>query len=62
MPVADADLKFMLLFLFGLSLCVIIASVMRRPEVLWQRAVLLLAVMVFIAVCVAWGMEFMLGG
>jgi uncharacterized membrane protein len=52
----------MLLVLFGLSLSIIIASALRRPEALWQRGLLLLAVMTFIAVCVAWSMEYFLGG
>ena len=51
----------MLLVLFGLSLSVIIASILRRPEALWQRAMLLVAVMLLIAVCVAWGMDYFLG-
>jgi hypothetical protein len=51
----------MLLVLFGLSLSVIIASILRRPEALWQRAMLLVAVMLLIAVSVAWGMELWLG-
>ena len=51
----------MLLVMFGASISVIIASVLRRPEALWQRAIVLVAVIVFIAVCVAWGMEYVLG-
>ena len=48
----------MLLVLAGLSLSVILASVLRRPQMMWQKALLLVAVMTFIAVCVAWGIEY----
>jgi hypothetical protein len=50
----------MLTVLFGLSLCVIIASLIRRPRLMWQKGVLLLAVVTFLAVCVAWTIEFVL--
>ena len=50
----------MLTFLFALSVLVIVASVMRRPRLLWQRIVLVAAIITLLAVCVAWGIEFML--
>ena len=48
----------MLIVLLGLSLMVIIASAIRRPTLFWQKAMLLGAVMVFFATCVALGLEF----
>jgi hypothetical protein len=51
----------MLLVLFGFSISVIIASILRRPDALWQRVMLLVAVMTLVAVGVAWGMELWLG-
>jgi hypothetical protein len=50
----------MLLILFGISLAIIIASAIRRPALLWQKGVLLLAVITLLAVCVAWGIEYVL--
>ena len=52
----------MLSILFVFSLCVIIASVLKRPTLLWQKALLVLAVITILAVCVAWGIEFLLQG
>jgi hypothetical protein len=50
----------MLTVLFVLSLMVIAASVVRRPQLFWQRAVLVVAAMTLIAVSVAWTIEFVL--
>lgn len=50
----------MLLIMFGISLIIIAASVLRRPVLLWQKGVLLLAVIMLLAVCVAWGIEYWL--
>jgi len=50
----------MFLILFGLSLTIIIASAIRRPVLLWQKGVLLIAVILLLAVCVAWGIEYSL--
>ena len=50
----------MLTVLFVLSLLVIGASVVRRPQAFWQRAMLVAAVMTLIAVSVAWTIEFVL--
>ena len=47
----------MLTVLFFLSGIVICASVVRRPQKLWERAAVLLAVIIFLAVCVAWGIS-----
>lgn len=52
----------MLLVLFGFSLMIIIASVIRHPTLLWQKGVLLVAVIMLLAVCVAWTIEFFLQG
>jgi hypothetical protein len=57
----DVGLEVMLIILFGLSLMVIIASAIRRPTLFWHKAMLLVAVIVFIAACVALGLEFYLG-
>lgn len=51
----------MLIIFFGLSLMVIIASAIRRPTLFWHKVMLLVAVMLFIATCVALGLEFYLG-
>ena len=50
----------MLLIMFGISLIIIVASVLRWPVLLWQKGVLLLAVIMLLAVCVAWGIEYWL--
>lgn len=50
----------MLLIMFGLSLVIIIASAIRRPVLLWQKGLLLLAIIMLLAVCVAWGIEYFL--
>jgi hypothetical protein len=50
----------MLLIMFGISLTIIIASAIRRPVLIWQKGGLLLAVIMLLAVCVAWGIEFFL--
>ena len=50
----------MVLIRFGISLAIIIASAIRRPVLLWQKGVLLLAVIMLLAVCVAWGIEYFL--
>ena len=60
-----ADWKFrqdfpMLTFLFIVSVLVIAASVWRRPVLLWQRAVLVAAVITLLAVCVAWAIGYVL--
>jgi hypothetical protein len=52
--------RFMFLIMFGISLAIIIASAIRRPVLLWQKGVLLLAVIMLLAVCVAWGIEYFL--
>lgn len=52
----------MLIILFGLSLSVMLASALKRPTLLWQKGLLLLAVITFLAVGVAWGMEYFLQG
>ena len=53
-------LRSMLLILFGVSLTILVASVLRRPVRPWQRGILLLAIIMFLAVCVAWGIEYFL--
>jgi uncharacterized membrane protein YoaK (UPF0700 family) len=50
----------MLTVLFFLSGIVICASIVRRPQKLWERAAVLLAVIIFLAVCVAWGISYVL--
>jgi len=50
----------MLLIMFGISLAIIMASAIRRPVLPWQKGVLLLAVIMLLAVCVAWGIEYFL--
>ena len=50
----------MLTFLFIVSVLVIAASVWRRPVLLWQRAVLVAAVITLLAVCVAWAIGYVL--
>ncbi len=50
----------MLTVIFVLSMLVIVASVVRRPALLWQRLALVIAVIALLAVCVAWGIEFVL--
>ncbi len=50
----------MLLIMFAISLAIIVASTIRRPVLLWQKGVLLLAVIMLLAVCVAWGIEYFL--
>jgi hypothetical protein len=50
----------MFLIMFGISLAIIIASTIRQPVLLWQKGVLLLAVIMLLAVCVAWGIEYFL--
>lgn len=50
----------MFLIMFGISLIIIVSSAIRRPVLLWQKGLLLLAVIMLLAVCVAWGIEFWL--
>jgi len=50
----------MLTVLFFLSGIVICASIVRRPQKLWERAAVLLAVIIFLAVCVAWSISYVL--
>ncbi|MEQ1755395.1 MAG: hypothetical protein ABL973_14835 [Micropepsaceae bacterium] len=52
----------MLSILFALSLSVMLASVLKRPTMLWQKVLLVLAVITVLAVCVAWGIEYFLQG
>lgn len=50
----------MLTSLFLLAAVVLVASVVRRPTKTWQRAVVVLAVIVLVAVMVAWGIEYVM--
>jgi len=47
----------MLTLLFLLAAAVLIAAVFRRPRALWQRAVVVVAGIVMLAVLIAWGIE-----
>jgi len=49
----------MLTALFLLAAAVLGASLIRRPTALWQRAVVVIAAILLIAVLVAWGIEYM---
>jgi predicted Na+-dependent transporter len=50
----------MLTVIFLLSAAVLGASVFRRPTTLWQRAIVVLAAILAIAVLVAWGIEYVM--
>lgn len=48
----------MLIALFLVAAAIVIASIIRKPATLWQRAIVALAVILLLAVLVAWGIEF----
>lgn len=48
----------MLTALFLIAAAILVASVVRKPTALWQRAVVALAGILLLAVLVAWGIEF----
>lgn len=50
----------MLTVIFLLSAGVLAASIFRRPTALWQRAIVVLAAILTIAVLVAWGIEYVM--
>jgi hypothetical protein len=50
----------MLSILFAIALLIVGANILRRPQVFWQKAVLVLAVITLLSVCVAWGIEYLL--
>ncbi len=52
----------MLIALFVLAAVILVGSVIRPPQALWQKAIVLFAVIVLLAVCVAWGLEYLAGG
>ena len=47
----------MLTTLFLVALAVVVGSMLRPPRALWQRAIVALAVIVMLAVVVAWTLE-----
>ena len=48
----------MLTVLFVIALVVLAASFFRPPNAMWQRAIVWLAVILLLAVLVAWGIEY----
>jgi hypothetical protein len=49
----------MLIALFLIALAVVVGSMLRPPRALWQRAITVLAVVVMLAVTVAWTLEYL---
>ena len=50
----------MLTVLFLIAAAVLAASLVRRPRTLWQRAIVVVAGILLLAVLIAWGIEFAL--
>ena len=48
----------MLTALFALAALILLGSFFRRPRALWERAIVFLAVILMLAVLVAWGISF----
>lgn len=49
----------MLTTLFLIALAIVVGSMLRPPRALWQRAIVAIAVVVMLAVVVAWILEFL---
>lgn len=49
----------MLTVIFLIAAAVLVGSIFRRPTAFWQRAIVVLAAIMLVAVLVAWGIEYM---
>ena len=50
----------MLTTLFFIALAILLGSVVRPPRAIWQRAIVVLAGILLLAVLVAWGIEYVM--